>query len=357
MARWKIAGINFDHFHMGDNLRYAHDHPDVDLVAICDEQPGRMEEAAANFSLSADRVYTDCRRCLEETRPDVVILCPSTATHGAWVERVAPFGVHILMEKPFAASLAEADAMVAAMPEGKTLAINWPMRWMPACVTAHRLVSEGLIGTVIETHHYGGNRGPLYHGADKHEVSAEEVARQKPSSWFYQAEHGGGSLLDYLGYGTTLGTWFLNSRKPIEVTAVVDEPAGLEVDEHAIVVCRYAFGLSKCETRWGTFTDPWTHQPQPRCGFVLVGTEGTIAAWDYADALRVQTRDRPEGYDLPADTLRPPGQNPVQYLIDRLETGQPVEGPLSVQTSRIGQQIVDAAVRSAREKRTVPLPE
>ena len=33
---WKIAGINFDHFHMGDLLRYAHEHPHAEIVGISD---------------------------------------------------------------------------------------------------------------------------------------------------------------------------------------------------------------------------------------------------------------------------------------------------------------------------------
>ena len=110
------------------------------------------------------------------------------------------------------------------------------------------------------------------------EKTAEDVAQEKPHSWFYKQAEGGGSLLDYLGYGTTLGTWFLGGRSPLEVTATVDEPTGLEVDEHSVVVARYNTGLSKFETRWGTFTDPWTHQPQPKCGFVVVGSEGTISS-------------------------------------------------------------------------------
>ena len=49
-----------------------------------------------------------------------------------WVERVAPSGVNILMEKPFAASIADADRMIAAMQKtGKLLAINWPLAWYP----------------------------------------------------------------------------------------------------------------------------------------------------------------------------------------------------------------------------------
>jgi predicted dehydrogenase len=357
MPIWKIAGINFDHFHMGDLLRMAHNHPRAEIVGVADEDPARMETAAANFAVPADRRFTDYRECLERTRPDVVILCPATARHAEYVEQVAPYGVHVLVEKPFAASLADADRMIRAVEAtGKTLVINWPLVWSAGHQTAKRLIDEGAIGDVIEVHHYGGNRGPLYHTADKVEVSDEEVRRQKPTSWWYRKDTGGGSLLDYLGYGVTLGTWYLGGRAPLEVTSVVDEPAGLEVDEHSVTVARYEFGLSKFETRWGTFTDPWTHQTQPKCGFVITGTAGTVSAYDYEPTVRVQTRAKPEGFDLPVDELQPPHQNPIQYLIHCLETGEPVTGPLSTAISRTGQQMIDAAVVSAREKRTVALP-
>ena len=88
----------------------------------------------------------------------------------------------------------------------------------------------------------------------------------------------------------TLGSWFMDGEAPVEVTCVMDEPEGLEVDEHSVTVCRYKRGLSKFETRWGTFTDPWTLQPQPKCGFVIVGTDGTIASYDYDDHVTVQTQ-------------------------------------------------------------------
>ena len=125
--------------------------------------------------------------------------------------------------------LREADAMIAAMnPHGKLLTVNWPLVWDAGQQTAHRLILEGLIGEVTEFHHHGGNRGPLYHGADK--IENEPTAAEKAASWFYSAAQGGGSLLDYMGYGTTLGTWHLGGKAPLEVTGVWDEPAGLEVD-------------------------------------------------------------------------------------------------------------------------------
>jgi predicted dehydrogenase len=354
MAKYRVAGINFDHMHMGDNLRMAFEHPLCEIVGVCDEQPARMEAAIRNFNIAPEQVYTDYRRCLEETKPDLVLLCPATAEHALWTERIAPYNVHILMEKPFAATLAEADRMIVATEgSGKLLAINWPLAWYPSHRTAKRLIEEGVIGNVVEVHYYDGNRGPLWHTADK--IETHPTAEQKAASWFYSAERGGGSLLDYLGYGTTLGTWYHDGAKPLEITAMVDQPAGLEVDEHSVTIARYERGLSKFETRWGTFTDPWTLQPQPKCGFVIVGTEGTISSYDYEPTVRVQTAAHPEGEVMPVDVLEPPYQNPVQYVVHCLETGEELQGPLSPSVSRVGQQIVDSAVVSAREKRTVPL--
>lgn len=356
MQSFKIVGINFDHMHMGDLLRKVQEHPEAEIVGICDETPARMATTAQALAIPPERIFTDYRQCLEQTKPDIAILCPATATHGLWVERVAPYGVHLLVEKPFAASLAEADAMIAAVAAtGKEMIINWPLAWYPPHVTSKRLIDEGMIGEVIEVHYYDGNRGPLRHLADKAEVTPEEAAKQKRESWFYQRAKGGGSLLDYLGYGVTLGTWFHGGDKPIEVTTVVDEPPGLEVDEHSITTARYAKGLSKYETRWGAFTDPWKLQPQPKCGFVIVGAAGTISSYDYEPTIRVQTHAHPEGEVIPVDVLQPPYQNPIQNFIHSLQTGEPVHGPLSPAICRIGQQIVDTAILSARERRTVPL--
>jgi glucose-fructose oxidoreductase len=354
MKKLKVVGLNFDHMHMGDLLRLCHEHPDVEIAGICDDDPARMGAAIANFQIPPERVFTDPHRCLAATAPDFVILCPATARHAEYVELAAPYGAHLFVEKPFAATLAEADRMIAAAKKAKRLlAINWPLRWVPSHVTAHRLVQEGRIGALQEVHFYDGNRGPLWHTADKLQISPTPAMKRE--SWFYKKRRGGGSLLDYLGYGTTLGTWYHQGKKPLEVTAVVDRPRGLEVDEHSITIARYACGLTKFETRWGTFTDPWITQPQPKCGFVLKGEEGTISSYDYEPTIRVQSRAHPRGEEIPVDALAAPLQNPIQYFVHCLRTGRPLEGPLSPKIARIGQQIVDSAVLSAKLGRTVKL--
>jgi glucose-fructose oxidoreductase len=312
-----------------------------------------MRAVIANFAIPPERVFTDPHRCMEVAEPDFVILCPATGRHAEYVELVAPYRVHMFVEKPFASNLREADRMIVAAKKAKRLlAINWPLRWVPAHVTAHRLLREGRIGALQEVHFYDGNRGPLWHTADKIETAPTTAAKRK--SWFYKKSEGGGSLLDYLGYGTTLGTWYHDGRKPLEVTAVVSHPRGLEVDEHSVTIARYASGLSKFETRWGTFTDPWILQPQPKCGFVLKGEDGTISSYDYEKTIRVQTRANRAGEDIAVDSLAP-FQNPIQYFVHCVREGLPLEGPLSPRISRIGQQIVDSALLSARLRKTVKL--
>ncbi len=355
--RWKIAGINFDHFHMGDLLRYAAEHPQAEIVGVYDQQPERVHPVLQALGLSASLLYDDDQQLLDQAKPDIVILCPAAADHASWFQRVARPGLSVLVEKPFASSLADAQSMIRyARATNCTLAVNWPLAWVATHRTAYRLaVIEQRIGELISVNYYGGNRGPLWHTFDKIEITADIVAREKPKSWFYKRASGGGSLLDYLGYGATLGTWFHQGRAPLEVTCMVDQPAGLEVDEHSIAVCRYSQGLSRYETRWGTFTDPWTHQTQPACGFTLIGSAGTIQSSDYLDYVTLQDRDHPSCIRVALDTFSPEESNPIGYMIDRLTRQLPIEGPLSLQTGWTGQRIVDTAYQSAIEQRTLKL--
>ncbi len=356
---WRIAGLSFDHMHMGDLLRQVHEHPRAEVAGICDDDPQQkesVERAVERFEIPRERVYRDYRRCLEEVRPDIVIVCSATARHAEFVEMAAPYQAHILVEKPFAASLAEADRMIKAVGQaGTQMVVNWPLAWYPPHRTAKRLLDEGAIGSLCEVHYYDGNRGPTRHLAQKEEVPEAEAVEAMKRTWWYRKDAGGGSLLDYLGYGVTLGTWYHGGDAPIAVCCTTWARKGLEVDEHSLTAARYAGGLSKFETRWGTFTDPWAHQPQPKCGFVLVGSEGTISSYDYEERIRVQTSDFPEGREFAVDVPEAPMRGPVEHLIDVLENGTPVHGPLSIPICRTGQRIVDAALRSAESGREVGL--
>ena len=111
--------------------------PDVDLVAVVDTNGARAEAVAAE---TRSRPETDAAALLPAV--DAVTLAVPTEAH----ERVAlPFlrrGVPVLVEKPIAASIAEADTMVGAATEsGATLAVGHTERYNPAVTTALPLVT------------------------------------------------------------------------------------------------------------------------------------------------------------------------------------------------------------------------
>lgn len=354
-----FIGLSFDHMHMGDLLRQVASHPGGQVVALCDDNPQNdavMRQFARELGVPDERVFTDYARCLSEVKADVAIVCAAVSRHAELCELAAGAGAHVLVEKPFAFSLADADAMIEATQKANVkLAINWPTAWYAPYLTAKRLIDENTIGELIEVHTNGGNRGPLHHGAGKEARSPDEINAAKNASWFYQKDAGGGSLLDYMGYGATLGTWFFGGQKPLEIAAMTFVPPGLQVEEHSIAIGNYGRGLSKWETRWGTSTDPWTHQPQPKTGYVLKGTRGTIAAYEYEPTIRVQTEINPAGYEVKVDAVQPPYRGPIEHFIAHLNGLVPLHGPLTPEISRIGQQIVDTARESAARGKTLKL--
>ena len=124
-----------------------------------------------------------CRR----TKADLAIVCSATAEHAEYVEKVAPHGLHILVEKPFAASVADARRMIAAMEgTGRRLAINWPLAWYP--LAQHRQAADR------RGRDRRSDRGALLRRQPRAALSsrrqgrglAEEVERQKPTSLVVQ---------------------------------------------------------------------------------------------------------------------------------------------------------------------------
>ena len=217
------------------------------------------------------------------------------------------------------------------------------------------LVAEGVAKGHLT---FGGDLKSAVRGADAVFIAVGTPTRRGDGhadlTYVYAAAEQVAQALDGYAVVVTKSTVPVGTGRRIATIIELVAP-GLEVDEHSVVVSRYETGLSKCETRWGTFTDPWTTQPQPRCGFVICGSDGTLACYDYDQFVHVQTREHPAVRSLPVDALRAPERNPVEYFLHCITTGTPLTGPLSPAISRIGQQIVDSAVLSAREKRTVAL--
>ena len=105
--------------------------PDVDLVAVVDTKPERAREIAAKYATAALTDVMDLRG-----EVDAVSIATPTLLHG---EVALPFiqaGVAVLVEKPLAADLSQADALIAAAEaRGTLLATGHTERFNPAVLT------------------------------------------------------------------------------------------------------------------------------------------------------------------------------------------------------------------------------
>ncbi len=124
--------------------------PGVTVAAVAD--PDEKGRSAARERIGAARAYADWREMLRKERPSLVAICPR------WVEErlemvsaAAEVGAHVYMEKPMAASLEEADAILAAAERnGIQIALAHHSRSAPTVLHLKKLLGEGLIGDLLE---------------------------------------------------------------------------------------------------------------------------------------------------------------------------------------------------------------
>ena len=145
MTRIAVIGVG----HLGQHhARILAAMPEVDLVAVVDTNQARAAEVAAKYATSP---FTDASTLIG--RVDAVTIATPTVSH---VQVALPFieaGVASLVEKPLAASLAEADRLVkAAAARGTLLATGHTERFNPAVAAALPLVSSPRF---IEIHRLG----------------------------------------------------------------------------------------------------------------------------------------------------------------------------------------------------------
>lgn len=84
--------------------------PHTDLVAVVDPSPERRAEAAQRFAVAT---YPDVATLLRAERPDAASVAAPTSHHGPLTEQLLSAGVHVMVEKPVARSVAEAEKMAA----------------------------------------------------------------------------------------------------------------------------------------------------------------------------------------------------------------------------------------------------
>ncbi len=122
-----------------------HHMPAAELVAVCDLNEARARDVAARYAVP--HVYTDYRDLL--ARDDIAAVSVATPdfAHREIAVAAAKAGKHLLVEKPLATTVADADAIVRAADEaGVKLMVDFHNRANPAFVTARQAARDGELG-------------------------------------------------------------------------------------------------------------------------------------------------------------------------------------------------------------------
>jgi predicted dehydrogenase len=115
------------------------------IVALCDADAARLNATGRAFGI--ERLYTDAAAMFEAERLDFVDIATTVASHRALVEMAASARVAAICQKPFAPTLADARAMVAACGEaGVPLMVHENFRWQSAIQAVGAALHDGAIG-------------------------------------------------------------------------------------------------------------------------------------------------------------------------------------------------------------------
>ena len=178
----RIIALESAHPHIHSLIRQAQEQEGAEFVGFADPNSEHRALTKERNEFDDDMVFADYERLLDERQPDAALICSTNADHVKYVEALAPRGINIMLEKPFAASLSDADRMIAACEQhGVTLMINFPTAWGPALRRAREIAQSGSLGQVFQIAFRGGHLGPT--GA--------------LDTWWYRPQDGGGVLLDY----------------------------------------------------------------------------------------------------------------------------------------------------------------
>ncbi len=243
----KIANVD----HVPGYLRV----PDVEVVSLMDIKPAQMKKLNQNHGFNA-RPYRDLAMFLTSGL-DAVSICTPNRFHYEQTLAALKAGLHVLCEKPMAASVREATRMVnAAKTAGKVLQINQSLHYHPTYVKLADLVHQGKIGQ------------PIHVRCLRSGGTTPDIGWSVGAKWFVSKAFQGGVVLDIGVHMAELMQWV--AGEITEVAAFVDTRLKhIDVPDNAAVLMRFANGAT------GTLTLSWT-TPVGGGYFEVYGTEGTI---------------------------------------------------------------------------------
>jgi predicted dehydrogenase len=223
--------------------------PESELVAVCDGLPERARDFAAEFGVQG---FDNVAEMLEKARPEAVCICTPHPLHAEPAVCSLGVGVHVLVEKPMAATLADCDRMLAAArSSGATLSVVSQRRWFEPVVRVKEAIAAGKIGT------------PALGVLGMFNWRDESYYQSDPWRGRWDTE-GGGVLVNQAPHQLDLLHWFMGEIDEISgCWANVNHPS-VEVEDTAVAVVRFTSGglgsiVASLSQKPGLFTHVHVH--------------------------------------------------------------------------------------------------
>lgn len=144
-----VGILGFAHGHVHSYIQIWRDRPElgVQVVAGWDHDAGRLESPVKSYGLTS---YEDSSALLADARVQAVVIAAETSLHAELVEKAAAAGKTIILQKPIALTIPEADRIVAAVMRHRAkLTLAWQMRVDPQNLKMKELLEAGSLGRVF----------------------------------------------------------------------------------------------------------------------------------------------------------------------------------------------------------------
>lgn len=248
---------------------------DVELVAAVEIDAAAMQLAQKIYNLPDDRYFTSLADACAAVDAAAVLITAALSAHVPLALEALRLGKHVLTEKPFAPSLAEAQQVIElAEQQGRVLMVSQNYRFYPAAQATAALIRDGSLGA------------PGFVSLDfRRNVNATTSERHRA------LRHP--LLLDMSIHHFDLMRLVL-SQNPVEITCHAWNPSWSTFDDPAAAVATITFDGGTVVSYRGSWVSPgpqtaWGGEWRIECaeGEIAWTTRGGMFAYDKADRVEV----------------------------------------------------------------------
>lgn len=321
----------------------------LEIVAVCDVLPEKMEELLEKHGLEKDETikrYTDYRRMIEENEIELISIATESGLHGQVAIFCIDHGIHVIIEKPMAMSLQEADQIIDhAEKKGVKVSACHQNRFNIAVQKMRSALEAGRFGRLSHgSIHVRWNRNRDYY-------------TQAP--WRGTWEQDGGALMNQCIHGIDLLRWMMGDEidSVYGVTRQQFHPY-LEAEDLGMAVVQFKNGAAA--TIEGT-TNVYPKNLEEtlylfgETGTVKLGGTSTnnIDVWDFAD----ETDSDRENKGLQEETSNVYGNGHTSLFADVIDAIQNDRAPyVDAYAGRRALELVLAIYKSQKTGEVVKLP-